>query len=48
VNLFAGMIAEYRELTLKDDFTEADIMERDRRIHDRFIAYLDAEGLLKD
>lgn len=44
----ASMIAEYRELTKKDDFTEADIMKRDKLIHDRFIAYLDAEGLLKE
>jgi hypothetical protein len=44
----ASMIAEYRELTQKNDFTEDDILERDKRIHDRFIAYLEAEGLLKE
>jgi hypothetical protein len=42
------MIAEYGELTQKGDFTEADILERDKRIHEKFIAYLEAEGLLKD
>jgi hypothetical protein len=42
-----SMIAEYRELTQKDDFTEVDILERDKQIHDRFIAYLESEGLLK-
>jgi hypothetical protein len=31
----ASMIAEYRLLTRQDDFTETDIMERDKRIHDR-------------
>jgi hypothetical protein len=45
---FGSMIAEYGELTQKDDFTEDDIMERNKRIHDRFIAYLEAEGLLKE
>jgi hypothetical protein len=44
----ASMIAEYPLLTLKDDFSEADIMERDKRIHDRFIDYLETEGLLKN
>jgi hypothetical protein len=44
----ASKIAEYRELTQEDDFTEADIMKRNRRIHDRFIEYLDAEGLLRE
>ena len=44
----ASMIAEYRDLTQKDDFTEDDIMERDRRIHERFITYLEAEKLLKE
>jgi hypothetical protein len=42
-----SMIAEYGELTQKNDFTEQDILERDKRIHDRFIAYLEAEGLLR-
>lgn len=42
-----SMIAEYRELALMDDFTEDDIVERDKRIHNRFIAYLEAEDLLK-
>lgn len=41
-----SMIAEYRELTQKNDFTENDIIERDKRINQRFIAYLEAEGLL--
>lgn len=40
-------IIEYDELVQLDDFTEKDIQERDRRIHDRFIAYLEDEGLLK-
>jgi hypothetical protein len=44
----ASMISEYRYLTQKDDFTEDDIMQRDKRIHDRFIAYLEAERLLKE
>jgi hypothetical protein len=43
----ASMIAEYNELTKKDDFTEDDIIERDKRIHDKFIDYLNVEGLLK-
>jgi len=43
----ASMIAESRELTQKEDFTEADIIERDKRIHNKFINYLEAEGLLK-
>jgi uncharacterized protein with ParB-like and HNH nuclease domain len=43
----ASVIAEYRELTQKDDFTEDDIVQRDKRIHNKFIAYLEAEGLLK-
>ncbi|MDR0446057.1 MAG: DUF262 domain-containing HNH endonuclease family protein [Oscillospiraceae bacterium] len=44
----ASIISEYRELTGKDDFTEADIEDRDKRIHNRFIDYLETEGLLKD
>lgn len=43
-----SMIAEYAYLTKKDDFTENDIIERDNQIHDKFIKYLDVEGLLKD
>jgi hypothetical protein len=43
----ASMIAEYGALTQNDDFTEDDILKRDRKIHDVFIAYLEAEGLLK-
>ncbi|MCL1891536.1 MAG: DUF262 domain-containing HNH endonuclease family protein [Coriobacteriia bacterium] len=41
-------IAEYKYLTQKDDFTESDIIERDKRIHEKFISYLAAEDLLKD
>lgn len=41
-------IIEYDSLVQRNDFTEKDIRERDRRIHDQFIAYLETEGLLKD
>ena len=44
----ASIIAEYAYLTQKDDFTEEDIMIRDKQIHEKFIEYLDTEGLLKD
>lgn len=43
----ASMIAEYRLLTQKEDFTETDIGERDKRMHNKFIEYLRIEGLLK-
>lgn len=42
-----SIIAEYRQLTNKEDFTEADIKERDQQIHDRFIAFLRDEDLLQ-
>lgn len=45
--LAGSMIVEYRLLTKKEDFTEADIGERDRQIHDKFIEFLRIEGLLK-
>ena len=41
-------IVEYACLTKKDDFTEQDIIERDKRINERFLGYLETEGLLKD
>jgi uncharacterized protein with ParB-like and HNH nuclease domain len=41
-----SLIVEYQELAQKDDFNEYDILERDKRIHDKFIAYLEDEGLL--
>ncbi len=44
----ASIIAEYRQLTQKPDFTEADIIERDKMIHNKFVEYLRAEGLLKE
>jgi hypothetical protein len=43
-----SIIAEYAYLTQKDDFLEEDIVERDKLIHEKFINYLRAEGLLKD
>ena len=43
-----SIIAEYANLTQKEDFIEEDIVERDLRIHNLFIDYLDAESLLKD
>jgi uncharacterized protein with ParB-like and HNH nuclease domain len=43
-----SIIAEYDYLTQRDDFTEKDILERDRQINKKFIDYLYAEGLLKD
>lgn len=42
-----SMIEEFRQLSLKPDFTEEDIVERDRRINRRFIEYLRSEDLLK-
>jgi len=42
------MIVEYRQLTQKEDFTEADVGERDKQIHNKFIEYLRKEGLLKE
>lgn len=43
-----SMIVEYRQLTQKEDFTETDIGERDKQIHNKFIEYLRKEGLLKE
>ena len=43
-----SIIAEYDYLMQMNDFTETDIIERDKRIHEKFIAYLNSEGLLKD
>lgn len=43
-----SMIVEYRQLTQKEDFTEVDIGERDKQIHNMFIEYLRKEGLLKE
>ena len=42
-----SIIAEYTQLVLLDDFTEKDILDRDKQIHERFIDYLGTEGLLK-
>lgn len=42
------MIVEYRQLTQKEDFTEADVGERDKQIHNKFIEYLRKKGLLKE
>ncbi len=44
----ASVIAEYRLLTQKEDFTEEDIEERSKQIQSRFIEYLRAEDLLKE
>ena len=43
----ASMIVEYLQLTQKEDFSEVDIGERDKRINDKFIEFLKVEGLLK-
>jgi len=43
-----SIIAEYDYLMQMNDFTETDIIERDKRMHEKFIAYLNSEGLLKD
>ncbi|RRD70733.1 MULTISPECIES: DUF262 domain-containing protein [unclassified Desulfovibrio] len=40
-------IAEYGILVNMEDFTEHDIRERDKQIHNEFIKYLKDEGLLK-
>lgn len=39
-------IAEYKELTKLEDFTEIDILRRSQRIHDEFIEYLKKENLI--
>lgn len=44
----ASIIEEYRQLTQKEDFFEADIDERDKQIHNKFVEYLRVEGLLKE
>lgn len=41
-------IEEYRQLTQKEDFSEADIDERDKQIHNKFVEYLRIEGLLNE
>lgn len=41
-----SMIAEYADLTRKNDFLEKDIIERDKEIHTKFIEYLERENLL--
>lgn len=43
-----SMIAEYSQLIKKDDFAEADIIERNKKIHDKFIEFLGKEGLIKE
>ena len=43
----ASIIEEYLQLTQKNDFTEDDIYQRDKQIHDRFIEYLNNERLIK-
>jgi len=43
----ASMIEEYRQLTQKQDFSETDIDERNKQIHNEFIKYLKTEDLLK-
>ena len=43
-----SIIVEFRQLTEKDDFTEADIEERDQKIHNQFIAFLKEENLLQE
>lgn len=43
-----SQIAEYKQLTQKDDFNENDILERDKQIHKKFMQYLADEGLIKD
>ncbi len=44
----ASIIDEYLYLTQQDDFTENDIMDRDKSIKNKFIEYLRAEDLIKD
>jgi hypothetical protein len=43
-----SIIVEFRQLIEKDDFTEADIEERDQKIHNQFIAFLKEENLLQE
>ena len=43
-----SIITEYNYLTQKDDFLEKDIIERDKKILDKFIDFLDSEELLND
>jgi hypothetical protein len=40
-------IAEFKILTQYEDFTETNLLERNERIHERFIAYLRDENLLR-
>jgi len=43
-----SIIAEYDILAQKDDFTEDDIISRDKTIQESFVKYLSTEGLLRD
>ncbi len=43
----ASIIKEYRELVQKEDFLEGDIEHRGRQINNKFIEYLDIEGLIR-
>ncbi len=43
----ASIIVEFRDLILQDDFYETDIERRTRQINNKFIHYLESEGLLK-
>ena len=42
-----SIILEYQELIEKTDFTEESIIDRSKRIHDRFIGFLREENLIK-
>jgi hypothetical protein len=42
-----SMIKEYRELVQKENFFEKDIVDRDRKIKNKFIEYLYSEDLIK-
>jgi hypothetical protein len=43
-----SIIAEFDALIQKDDFTEDDILFRDKAIQEKFVSYLETEGLLRD
>jgi uncharacterized protein with ParB-like and HNH nuclease domain len=42
-----SMILEFKNITQLDDFSEEEICERNKIIHDKFIKYLEEEGLLR-
>lgn len=43
-----SIIVEFADLVENEDFSEREILERDKRIHDKFVDFLESEDLLLD